>query len=182
LAAAASISRGAVRRYRKILRIPEDLQKRLLKELEDPDREDFLSVDQVIEAVDASESLSAAKILNTRQERQLIDSMVRKFKTKIIRSTVEPRKVGAIGRFVRNGDITIEAAQKEVLRFIKEPSRTIPELVAATSEDVESQKSLDRGLRTFEEKWVTNLQAHKHLIPKFKKRIQELIARLEALI
>src|SRR4051794_34987584 len=52
LAAAASLSRGAVRRYRKILRIPKDIQKQLLKNLDDTSNPQSLSVDQVIEAVD----------------------------------------------------------------------------------------------------------------------------------
>jgi ParB family chromosome partitioning protein len=182
LAAAASISRGAVRRYRKILRIPKDIQESLLKDLEDPTSKQAIRVDQVIEAVDAAQDLREAKIIGDHEERVVIDSVVEKFRAQVIKNTVEPRKLGKIARAVRDGNLPAGPARKAILRFCKTKSATIESVVSETIEEIEYKQSLDRGLRSFEEKWLVSIEAHSRLAPEFRERIKAVIARLRALL
>jgi ParB family transcriptional regulator, chromosome partitioning protein len=182
LAAAASISRGAVRRYRKILRIPKDIQDDLLRDLEDPTNKQSISVDQVIEAVDAAQDLREAKIVEDDEERNVIDSVVEKFRSGIIKNTVEPRKLGKIARAVRDGRLLPRPARKAILRFCRTKSVTIENVVSETIEEIEYKQSLDRGLRSFEEKWLADIEAHSSLMPEFRERIRVVIARLRALL
>lgn len=182
LAASASLSRGAVRRYRKILRIPADLQETLLEDLEEPFHKQAISVDQVIEAVDAAEALKKADVINADNEREVIDAVVSKFRNSIIKSTVEPRKLGAVARSVKKGDISAARARSAIHRFCSHPAMTVADVVSRTIEDIEQQRSLDRTLRAFEEKWVPKLQQNRDLVPEFRDRIEELIRRLRALL
>lgn len=182
LAAAASLSRGAVRRYRKILRIPKDIQKLLLKDLDDPSNKNPLSVDQVIEAVDAAEGLSEAKVIVEFEKREIIDVVIQKFRDDVIRNTVEPRKLGAIGRAVVKGELSLNVARRGVRRFLSRPKMEISELVSETIENVERHKSLDRNLRVFEEKWLDRLERDPSLVADYESKIRDLIRRLEALL
>jgi ParB/RepB/Spo0J family partition protein len=182
LAAAASLSRGAVRRYRKILRIPKDIQKDLLKNLDDTSTQNLLSVDQVIEAVDAADDLVEAKIVDASEARSVIDHVIEKFESKTISNTVEPRKIGKIARSVRAGDLALNAARASVRRFLSRKTMTIAALVSETIERGEQQKSVERGLKAFEEKWLPVLEGHTDLASDFRDRIKALIKRLQALV
>lgn len=182
LAASASLSRGAVRRYRKILRIPPDLQLTLLKDLEDPARKQAVSVDQVIEAVDAVETLKKVGVVEEDFERPLLDTFVEKFRTGVISSTVEPRKIGAVGRAVGRGEIHPARARTVLRRFTSHPAMTIPEVVRETIEAIERKKSLDRTLSTFEERWLAVLEKEPELASEFRRKIAELVSRLKALL
>jgi ParB/RepB/Spo0J family partition protein len=182
LAAAASLTRGAVRRYRKILRIPKDLQQSLLKDLEDTANQQALSVDQVIEAVDAADDLTAAKVIAPAQTRDVIDAIIGKFQNKVISNTVEPRKIGKIARAVRSGDLPLPTARSSVKRFLSRKTMSVAALVLETIERGEQQKTLDRGLRAFEEKWLPELEKNPDLVSGFQERIKELIKRLRALM
>ncbi|WP_395014946.1 ParB/RepB/Spo0J family partition protein [Dongia sp.] len=182
LAASASLSRGAVRRYRKILRIPKDIQATLMKDLEDPTKQQSISVDQVIEAVDAAENLVDAEVIEKSDKRVVIDAIVDKFKEKVIKNTVEPRKFGAVARFVKKKELSVARAKTAIRRFIARPEMTVGQVVSQTIESVEQQRSLERSFKTFEEKWLTTIESNGDLIPQFRDRIQELIARLRALL
>jgi ParB family transcriptional regulator, chromosome partitioning protein len=182
LAASASLSRGAIRRYRKILRIPRDIQQRLLRDLNDPTSKKSLSVDQAIEAVDAADDLRAANIIEDTEKRVVIDAIVDKFESETIRNTVEPRKLGAIARSVRKGEVTLRVARRAVNRFTSRPAMTIDQVVSETIEEIEQQRTLDRGLRSFEEKWLDRVERNKHLVSEFRDRIRGVIERLQALL
>jgi Lon protease-like protein len=59
---------------------------------------------------------------------------------------------------------------------------TVAALVSETIEHGEQQKTLDRGLRAFEERWLPELEKNPDLASDFEERIKELIKRLRALI
>jgi ParB family transcriptional regulator, chromosome partitioning protein len=182
LAAAASLTRGAVRRYRKILRIPKDIQEHLLENLDDASNPNSLSVDQVIEAVDAADDLVEAKIVGASDARSVIDHVIEKFENRTISNTVEPRKIGKIARSVTAGDLPLTTARASIRRFLSRKTMTIAALVSETIERGEHQKSVERGLKTFEEKWLPELESHTDLASDFKDRIKALIKRLQALV
>ncbi|MBY0510428.1 MAG: ParB/RepB/Spo0J family partition protein [Rhodospirillaceae bacterium] len=182
LAAAASLSRGSVRRYRKILKIPKDIQKSLLRDLEDPTSQKALSVDQVLEATDATDLLKGAGIISEIEERPLLDSIIEKFKSGVVKSTVEPRKLGALARFVRKKSITVSRARNVVLKFSARPTMTIEDVTSQTIQSAERHRSLDRGLTAFEEKWLIEIEKNPILAVDFRDRIEEIIRRLRALL
>jgi ParB family transcriptional regulator, chromosome partitioning protein len=182
LAASASLSRGAVRRYRKILRIPSDIQNTLLSELQEAGSRQTITVDQVIEASDAAEDLQEAKVITPSEQRDLVDSIVDKFRRKVIRNTVEPRRIGAVARAVRRKQIPTASARNSILSFISQPDMTISELTARTIDDVEEHAAFDRGLRAFEEKWLPQLEGNRRIAAEFRDRVKALINRLSALL
>jgi ParB/RepB/Spo0J family partition protein len=124
LAAAASISRGEVRRYRHILELPERYKNQLMKELGKPRNEQVLTVDHVLESVRGAEALRKRDIINRDEEQKLSQVLIAKFRAKIIKSTVSPRQLPRIARAVQRESISSETARKAVLRLIKEPKFT----------------------------------------------------------
>ena len=182
LAASASLSRGVVRRYRKIQRIPNDLQLLLLRELELPDSEQALSLDHVIESMDATDALVDEKVLKTDERRTFLDSVIEKFRSKVIKNTVEPRKIGGIARAVRRKELKQQDARSAVMKFARQPTMTVHTLVSETIESIEQTRSLDRAFKSFEQHWLTEVEAQPKLARKHRKRIEELITRLKALL
>lgn len=182
LAASASLSRGTVRRYRKIQRIPNDLQKSLLKELELLDQEQSFSMDQIIEAMDAADALVGQEILKETEWRPFLDSVIEKFRATIIKNTVEPRKIGAIARTVGRKELDRQDARSALIRFIRSPEMSVPALVADTIETIERDRSVERAFRSFEQKCLDELEADQKTAKRFKKRIETVITRLKALL
>jgi ParB/RepB/Spo0J family partition protein len=182
LAASASLTRGAVRRYRKILKIPEDIQRALLKDLENPGDVRAISVDQVVEATDAASALVEQKIISAEQTKPFIDAVVDKFRNHIIKNTVEPRKIVSIARHVARGEVDSRRVTRSINKFQARADMTIADVVSETVENIEQQASLDRGLRNFEEKWLSKIETNTALADQFKERIEALIARLRALL
>ncbi|WP_020694987.1 ParB/RepB/Spo0J family partition protein [Reyranella massiliensis] len=182
LAASASLSRGAVRRYRKILRIPADLQKSLLEDLADPRSKEAISVDQVIEAVDAADKLAKVGVIEPTQERPLVNAFIQKFRSGTINSTVEPRKIGAVGRAVDRGEVQLARVKTVIRRFMTQPTMSIGDVVSSTTQAIEKTKTLQRGLAAFEQKWLAVLEEDNELATEFEDQIRALISRLRALL
>ena len=90
LAAAASMDRGEVRRNMRILGLPSTYQEELMRELEKPRAQQTLTVDNILEGVRGAKSLRKHEIISEREEEELSEAIVDKFRRKILTSTVEP--------------------------------------------------------------------------------------------
>jgi ParB family transcriptional regulator, chromosome partitioning protein len=134
LAAAASLSAGEVRRYRKILSLPRHLRRELMDELKKPRGEQHLTVDHVLEALDGASRLAKADIVSDDKKQQLVDVIAKKFKSKTLTSTVEPRKLSRIARAVERGEVPSERVRREIDRFMSRPQTTINEVFERTVE------------------------------------------------
>ena len=91
LSGIASISRGEVRRLKKLLALPQKLINELIVELEKPQSQQTITVDQVLEATKGAEALRKKSIIDEKEEVALRNTIIKKFKRKIINSTVDPR-------------------------------------------------------------------------------------------
>ena len=158
------------------------MQRRLLRDLEEPSAEKALTVDHVIEAIDAAESLSDARVIEKKEERKVVNSVLEKFSSKVLDSTVAPRKIVAVGRAVARGDVALSRAQWALKKFIEEPSRSIDQLVASTIESVERAKALSKIFDSFEEKFIYRLEIERDLIDEYRDKIEGLIKRLRQLL
>ncbi|MEZ5972381.1 MAG: ParB/RepB/Spo0J family partition protein [Hyphomonadaceae bacterium] len=154
LAAAASISRGEVRRYRKILAIPKRFRRLLLQELEKPRPEQKVTVDQVVEAVDGAKRLVKARILEKDEASHLTQTIVDKFRAEILTSTVEPRRLTKIASAVERGEVSRAQVQRQLRRFESTEKCTLNEVYESTVQQLE----FARGTEQLLTRTVTRLQ------------------------
>jgi ParB/RepB/Spo0J family partition protein len=134
LAAAASLDRGEVRRYRRILDLPNRFKKELMEELEKPRSSQVLTVDHVLEAVRGANSMVKRDVIDGDQEAKLAESLVDKFRRSVLKSTVEPRLLPKMARAVERGDLTRRRARNAVDKLISDPGYTVAQAYRDTVE------------------------------------------------
>lgn len=144
LAELASLTRGEVRRYKKLLSLPQQYQKRLMDELQKPRSQQRLTVDHVLESAAAATALLKRGIIKPSEEEPLRNSIVTKFETGVIESTVDPRKFSKLARSVERGEVDISAARSATLRFIKSEKETIRDIFASTVEQHDYQHGAEQ--------------------------------------
>lgn len=121
LAELASISRGEVRRYKQLLGLPREYRDELMEELEKPRHEQILTVDHVLEATRGAAALHRRDVIDHEEEAALRRAVVDKFKSRVIKSTVEPRLLARMARAVERGEVSGKAARTAAVRIIREP-------------------------------------------------------------
>jgi len=156
LAAAASLSRGEVRRYRNILALPDTYKDRLLAELEKPRPLQVLTVDHVLESVRGAEALAKQQVINVSEQVALTDALVEKFVSKTLTSTVEPRRLPRIARAVQRTEVPVEIARRVVLRLIKDPGYTVNDAFRDSVERVD----FEHGTEQLAERVINRLEEH----------------------
>ncbi len=144
LAAAASISRGEVRRYRRILDLPDKYKNELMAELEKPRPEQVLTVDHVLESVRGAESIRKREIINAEEEGRLSEALIAKFRNKTIKSTVAPRQLPRIARAVQRGEIGRDVARNAILRLVREPNFTVDDAFRHSVAQVDFEHSVEQ--------------------------------------
>lgn len=147
LAAAASMSIGEVRRYKKILALPLKLRTELMNELEKPRSEQRLTVDHVIESVDGVSRLKKAEVLSSADADLLLTTVVEKFRSGVLQSTVEPRKFSRIARAVEREEVPISEVRSQLRRFERSPQVTINEVFQKTVERADFAHGTDQLVR-----------------------------------
>jgi ParB family chromosome partitioning protein len=156
LAAAASLSRGEVRRYRNILALPDNYQQRLLAELEKPRPLQVLTVDHVLESVRGAEALAKQNVIDRHEQIALTDSLVEKFVHKTLTSTVEPRRLPRIARAVQREEVSTSEARKVVLRLIQDPTYTVNDAFRDSVERIDFEHATEQ----LAERVINRLQEH----------------------
>jgi ParB family chromosome partitioning protein len=147
LAAAASLSAGEVRRYRKILSLSKSLRRQLMSELKKPRSEQRLTVDHVIEAVDGVNRISQTGAIDTREASTFVNVIVRKFRSKVLKSTVEPRYLSRIARAIERGEIDLPTVRKELRKFKSSPTYTIEDIFNNTVEKTDYAHGTEQLVR-----------------------------------
>jgi ParB/RepB/Spo0J family partition protein len=125
LAQLASMSRGEVRRLKSMLDLPQRYLDELMREADKPRSDQKLTVDHVLEARRGALALRKRYVIDENTEEQLRDAIVQKYKTGVIKNTVEPRQLARIGRSVERKEITPRAAASLVSRLIEDPTYSI---------------------------------------------------------
>ncbi len=137
LAAAASLSTGEVRRYKKILGLPSPLRQELMEELHKVRAEQKITVDHAIEAMDGVDQLSKRGIIDKSRIEPLAMKVVAKFRENVLHSTTEPRKFVRIARAVERGEVRKEAVRAELKKFVERKNYTIENIYKNLVEDAE---------------------------------------------
>ncbi len=147
IAAAASISRGEVRRYKKILNVPGDLRDELLAELEKPRHDQKLTVDHVIETRSGVAQLQKRGIIETETADRLTTAIIEKFRSGVITNTTEPRKLARIARSAERGEITTKAVSTGLSQVIKQKNYSINNLFRDTVEQYDFEHGTEQLVR-----------------------------------
>lgn len=183
LAGLASLSRGEVRRLKKLLSLPDEYRKELLDELEKPRSEQVLTVDHVLEATTAAALLRKRDVVDGQDEDRLRRSILSKFRSGTIRNTVAPRKLARLARAVKKSEVSLSTAQRVVQKLISSPTYDID---AAFRESVEQidfehrlEQQVDRLVSALEEHRQRNYDMSSALKAKIEK-LQHLIHRFSA--
>jgi ParB/RepB/Spo0J family partition protein len=156
LAGLASLSRGEVRRLKKLLALPEDYRKELLDELDKPRSEQILTVDHVLETTTAAGLLRKRGIVDGKSEDRLRRALLDKFKSKVIKNTVAPRKLARVARAVARNELPLATAQQVVGRLIKERDYDIDAAFRDSVEQVDFEHSIDQQVSRL----LTALEEH----------------------
>lgn len=143
LAELASLTRGEVRRYKKLLSLPEHYKGMLLEELFKPRSQQFLTVDHVLEATAASTALYRRGVVDEKTREKLRDVIIKKFVAKTLESTVDPRKLVRLSRAVERGEVPLDRAKDVIGRFVEKRGYTIRELYEETVEEPEFHHALE---------------------------------------
>jgi ParB family chromosome partitioning protein len=126
LAELASITRGEVRRLKQLLGLPEEYRKEIMEELEKPRDEQVLTVDHVLEATRGAAALTKRGVIETPEEEEdLRRAVVDKFKSKVLKSTVEPRLLARMARAVEREEISPAVARAAVRRIVDDPDYSV---------------------------------------------------------
>ncbi len=141
LAGLSSLGIGEVRRLKKILNLPEQYRSSLQDELIKPRSQQKLTVDHVVEAFAASESLRKRNIISTAAAETLTEALIQKLRNGLIKSTVAPRKIVMIARSVDEGKMTKTVIARVVNKLTNDPSYTIDD---ALGDSIQSQLIGDR--------------------------------------
>jgi ParB family transcriptional regulator, chromosome partitioning protein len=157
LAGLASMSRGEVRRLKKLLRLPKDYRKELLEELEKPRSEQILTVDQVLEATTAASALHKRGILDKNGEDDLRRAIVRKFKSRVEVNTVAPRLLAKLARGVQRNEVSMKVARRVADKLVTDPRYSISD---AFRDSVE-QSDFEHNLEQMVGRVIDQLKQHK---------------------
>lgn len=182
LAAAASLTPGEVRRYRKILALPNHLRRELMKELNKTRSEQKLTVDHVIEAIDGASRLTKTKVISTKEKNQLVGTIVKKFRSEVLKSTVEPRKLSRIARAIERKQVSIAAVRTELRKFKKSPTYTINKIFENTVEQADfahgTEQLIRRSLARLKEIRSRKIQISQELRTALQEFMKEVRAML----
>ena len=156
LAGLASLSRGVVRRLKKLLSLPEQYRKELLSELKKPRSEQEITVDHVLEVTKAAEVLRKRNIIDSKKEDHLRQALISKFRTKVLRNTVEPRMLARVARAVERKELTNRSAADAVERLIKDAEYSISDAFRDTVE----KQDFEHSTVQLTERLTARLESH----------------------
>lgn len=142
LAELASMTRGEVRRLRKLLALPKRYRRQLLNELKKPRSKQKITVDHVLEASTGAAALRKRGIVTQSQETKLLDVLIAKFKSKVIDNTVAPRKLSVIARAVDRGDLPMPRARRITKKLIEKPDYSIDDAYEESVAQIEVENAI----------------------------------------
>lgn len=144
LAGISSLPRGEIRRLKKLLNLPKHYRQALLDELEKPRSQQTLTVDHVIETTAGVEALEKRGIVEPSEAEPLRQAIIEKLRSKVIESTVAPRKLANLARAVERQEVSIAAARSSVNKLLTRPEYTIQHVYEATVELADLEHGVDQ--------------------------------------
>jgi ParB/RepB/Spo0J family partition protein len=178
LAAAASLGRGEVRRYRNIMALPQQYKDKLLRELEKPRPEQVLTVDHVLESVRGAKALEKVEALTSSEGDQLVEAIVQKFEEQLLTSTVEPRLLTRIARAVKRDEVPRSVARRVSLKIITQKRYTIFDAFADSVERID----FEHGTEQLATRVVGRLTEHLERSYELGESLENSLRELQVLI
>jgi ParB/RepB/Spo0J family partition protein len=178
LAGLASMSRGEVRRLKKLLALPQKYYDELLAELNKPRHEQVLTVDHVLEATNAAFALKKRGIVDSKGEDHVREAIVKKFRTKVINNTVAPRKLAKLARAVERGDLTVATARRVVDKIVSLSQYSVDDAFRDSVEQVD----FEHNLTTLAERVARLITEHTERQYKLSDESREALVGLIRLI
>jgi ParB/RepB/Spo0J family partition protein len=129
LAALTGMSRGAIRRCKLIMEIPEVDRRQILQELEKAEYERRITTDLFVEAQRSVRTISTYLPEEKALEEPLRRALITKYKNKVIDNVVDMRLVAKIARSVKKG-IPKHTVVKALNSIINEPKTTLDDAYA----------------------------------------------------
>ena len=157
LAGLASMSRGEVRRLKKLLRLPAEYREELLKELEKPRSEQVITVDHVLEASTAARALRKRDVIKRSDEDSLRRAIIKKFRKRIEINTVAPRLLARLARGVERNEVPLAVARRVTNKLISNDNYSI----GAAFRDSVEQADFEHNLEQIVDRLATGLKEHK---------------------
>lgn len=143
LAELASMSRGEVRRLKKLLALPQEYRDELLSELQKPRSEQVLTVDHVLETTKGVAALVKRDVVRPGpEEDRLRKAILEKFRSRVERNTVSPRQLARIARAVERDEVSVDSARSAALRLIDDPLYTVDAAFSDSAADADAAHSL----------------------------------------
>jgi ParB family chromosome partitioning protein len=184
LAGLASMSRGEVRRLKKLLGLPQKYRTELLKELTKPRPEQILTVDHVLEATNAAFALKKRDVVDDAGEDRLREAIIRKFRTRVINNTVAPRKLAKIARAVERSELPLVTAKRVIGKLINSPKYSIDDAFAESVEQVDFEHNLatladrvERLMREHVERGYKVSPSARHALGRLAEEIQRFLRK-----
>lgn len=178
LAGLASLSRGEVRRLKKLLALPADYREELLQELDKPRSEQVLTVDHVLETTTATGLLRKQGVVDDKGEDKLRRAILDKFKSRVINNTVAPRKLARVARAVARHELPLATAKAVVSKLINDGRYDIDAAFRDSVEQVDFEHSIDqlvgRLLAALEEHEKRRYQTSPGLAQHFRQLVTEI--------
>lgn len=182
LAQVASLTRGEVRRLKKLLTLPADEVDELMREAEKPQSLQIIRVDQVLEATKAAEALRKRKIVSLEEETALRGALIEKFKTKKIKNTVEPRKLAKLARAVERQEVTPATARREVRRLISDHEYTVAAAFERSVGRIDYEHTLEKQIANLAEKLRADLDEGNSLGPSVTTLLVDLARLIQRVV
>jgi ParB/RepB/Spo0J family partition protein len=182
LSGIASLTRGEVRRLKKLLALPLEYRDQLLEELEKPRSEQVLTVDIVLETTKGVDALRKREIISERDATELRRAIIRKFRNRTIYNTVAPRLLARMARAHDRKEISTSVIQKAVENLIHDKSYSIDDAFRATVEKFD----FEHGLEKFTERTLrqlVELRTRRYSVsPSLRDALEKLRKELDTLL
>lgn len=180
LAGLASMSRGEVRRLKKLLNLPEEYRDELLRELEKPRSEQSLTVDHVLEASTAAMSLRKRQIIDASTEDNLRKAIIAKFRSGVEKNTVAPRLLAKLARAVERNEVQGPVARHVVTQLISKRSYTIADAFSQSVEQVDFEHNLEQAAARLAKQLYEHSRRRYKKTPALLTELGELLKQLKA--
>lgn len=174
LAGLASISRGEVRRLKKLLALPPKYRAMLLRELEKPRADQVITVDHVLETTRGAEALRKRGVIDRKEEDRLRHAILAKFRSGVEKNTVAPRKLARLARAVDRKEVSTGTARRITLSLIRDPQYSIED----GFRDSVEQADYEHGVVQIANRLLASLDEHRRRKYKPSPEIVEVLQRL----
>lgn len=178
LAGLASLSRGEVRRLKKLLSLPPEYQQELMDELARPRSEQVLTVNHVLEVTRGAESLRKRGIVPAKEEDHLRRALLDKYRRRVERNTVAPRKLARLSRAVERGEVSVTDARRVVRRLVNQRAYSIDDAFRDSVEQADYEHTLEQLAQRLEGRLDEHIKRGYRPSPGVSRALEDLISKI----